>query len=394
NANKASFQNDLDTFKSDLSLSQSKKIADSNGEHNITTENIAISDTNTPATFKEFIPSINEKYAKILGINRGKLIIGRTATVEQISWAEEVGISGLPKIDILVGENITFDGGLASATNPVIPKDFAPINEGGANWGEKDATNKGLVIQDTDANQFVWIPVPKFEQFLRTDDYKLNGLTISQCIELKPTELGATQELKDMYKSVETNKGFYIARYEAGNTNGSATDGTVKPVSQKDATVWNNIPWGTNSSDITPGNGAVTVSRKMYAADAAGASTLMYGVQYDAVLRFIKESRGKTTAQIQDSCNWGNHSNNLDRESVIPNNPAVSGALDSWSTNNIYDLAGNVWELTMEVYWIQRVVRSGSYYDSSRYHSVFERYNYSAEDTRTDIGFRVALYVK
>ncbi|MEG2792970.1 MAG: hypothetical protein RR909_04255, partial [Bacilli bacterium] len=52
NANKASFQNDLDTFKSDLSLSQSKKIADSNGEYNITTEKIVISDTNTPVTFK------------------------------------------------------------------------------------------------------------------------------------------------------------------------------------------------------------------------------------------------------------------------------------------------------------------------------------------------------
>ncbi|MEG1059308.1 MAG: hypothetical protein RSE57_03885, partial [Clostridia bacterium] len=348
NANKVSFQNDsesfkndLDSFKSDLSLSQSKKIAGSKGEHNITTENIAISDTNTPATFSELIPSIDAKYAKMLGIKQGKLIIGGTATDEQISWAAELGISALPQIGRPVGENTTFDKGVASATNPVIPKDFAPINEGGANWGQKDATNKGLVIQDKDANQFVWIPVPIFEQFVRNDKYyNGNGLTVSQCAELE------TQELKDMYNSVKTNGGFYIARYEAGKKDGTATDGTVKPVSQKGATIWNNIPWGTNNSEADPGNGAVTVSRKMYAPDAAVASTLMYGVQYDAILSFIETSGGKTKDLIKDSTTWGNHSNNLDRESVIPNRPAISGALASWSTNNIYDLAGNVWEWT------------------------------------------------
>ncbi|MEG1204021.1 MAG: hypothetical protein RSE00_01960, partial [Clostridia bacterium] len=209
-----------------------------------------------------------------------------------------------------------------------------------------------------------------------------NGLTVSQCTELE------TQELKEMYNSVNTNGGFYVARYEAGKTNGTATDGTVKPVSQKGATVWNNIPWGINNSDTEPGNGAVTVSRKMYAADAAVVSTLMYGVQYDAVLRFIESSGGKSTAQMKDSSSWGNHktsSNKLEN----------TGSSEIWKTNNIYDLAGNVWEWTMEACLASRVYRSGSYYYSGRDISTsYRNYCSSVVQTDTSIGFRVALYVK
>ncbi|MEG1059557.1 MAG: hypothetical protein RSD14_05130, partial [Clostridia bacterium] len=377
--------------KSDLSLSQSKKIADSNGEYNITTEKIVISDTNTPATFSEFIPSINAKYAKLLGINRGKLIIGGTATEEQISWAAELGISALPKIGRPVGENTTFDGEAASATNPVIPKDFTPINEGGANWGQKDATNNGLVIKDKDKNEFVWIPVPNFKQFVRTDDYyNGNGLTTAQCSELKPGESNATEELKAMYKSVEKNGGFYIARYEAGNTNGTATDGTAKPVSRNGVAVWMNIPWGEYNSDTAPGNGAVSVARAAYPKDdknLAVVSTLVYGVQYDAVLRFIETSEGKTLAQIKDSTLWGNY---YTSSSKLEN----AGSSDSWKSNNIYDLAGNVCEWTMEVYSTARVNRSGSYYSSGSDGPVSYRSNDSIGGMHNYRGFRVGLYIK
>ncbi|MEG1059902.1 MAG: SUMF1/EgtB/PvdO family nonheme iron enzyme, partial [Clostridia bacterium] len=103
---------------------------------------------------------------------------------------------------------------------------------------------------------------------------------------------------------------------------------------------------------------------------------------------------GKTTAQIKDSSSWGNHSNNEDRGSVILNSPAISGALDSWSTKNIYDLAGNVWEWTMEAYYTHRVGRSGSYYYSGSHISASYRNGYSVGDTYTDFGFRAGLYVK
>ncbi|MEG1204539.1 MAG: hypothetical protein RSE00_04695, partial [Clostridia bacterium] len=283
------------------------------------------------------------------------------------------------------------------------PKGFAPINEGEALWGEENATNKGLVIvdksgTDTDGNEFVWIPVPNFSEFVRTDDY-YNGLgpTISACLESKPSDSDATEEVKAMYKSVETNKGFYIARYEAGKINGTATDGTVKPVSKKGVAVWNYISWGTNNSDTDPGNGAVTVARAAYPKadkNLAVASTLMYGVQCDAILRFIETSEGKTMAQIKDSSSWGNYSDNVNRENIKPNDPAISGGSNTWEVNNIYDLAGNLWEWTMESCSSDRVFRCGSYLDLGSKYCVSYRLNYPIYSNQINIGFRQALYLK
>ncbi|MEG1344983.1 MAG: SUMF1/EgtB/PvdO family nonheme iron enzyme, partial [Clostridia bacterium] len=64
------------------------------------------------------------------------------------------------------------------------------------------------------------------------------------------------------------------------------------------------------------------------------------------------------------------------------------------STNNIYDLAGNVWEWTMEAYYTHRVARSGSYYNSGSDRSVSCRNDYSFCGTGNGLGFRVGLYVK
>ena len=84
-----------------------------------------------------------------------------------------------------------------------------------------------------------------------------------------------------MYKSVDKNKGFYIARYEAGiegttesttnnDLNKQTQDGTKKPVSKAGVGVWNLIPWGGTYSNIASdgltGNdttdGAVVVARR------------------------------------------------------------------------------------------------------------------------------------
>ncbi|MEG1204061.1 MAG: SUMF1/EgtB/PvdO family nonheme iron enzyme, partial [Clostridia bacterium] len=99
---------------------------------------------------------------------------------------------------------------------------------------------------------------------------------------------------------------------------------------------------------------------------------------------------------IKDSTTWGNHSNNLDRGNVTQNTPAKSGALDSWSTKNIYDLAGNVWEWTMESYSTsgRRVRRSGSYDYSGSLYSASCRSDIPFGHRYAGFGFRAALYVK
>ena len=122
---------------------------------------------------------------------------------------------------------------------------------------------------------------------------------------------------KAMLQSVYENGGFYIGRYEAGiagtNANnvftgrGSHTDiattSTETPVSQADFIPYN---WVYCSEAQTLANNVASGSKT---------SSLMFGVQWDLVLKYLKERgrlsleelKGKTTG----STNWGNYQTSL-----------------------------------------------------------------------------------
>ena len=276
-----------------------------------------------------------------------------------------------------VTENQTYDGRLeGSYNNPIIPKGFAPVGNAqdstitaDAVWGSADGYQKGLVIQDGSGNQFVWIPVDgttvKFERY----DFG-KGLELSECSETVPTEIST---------SITNNGGFYIGRYEAGiaenmpqeelSSDSSATYGTgeYKPVSQQGAIVWNRIQWGDENNDETPGNGAVTVARSMYpVADTnyGVASTLIYGTQWDTALKFIG-AYGGDAEYATNSAGKGNYSGTNGADDIASTSePAECGAREGFKQKNIYDMAGNVYEWTMEKCSTDRVYRGGTYYAS------------------------------
>lgn len=345
----------------------------------------------------------------------------------------------MPKIEIGVNatENATIDGREGTYNNPIIPKGFKAINEGKAIWTDENGYKNGLVIEDVSAgdditkgSQFVWIPVPNYDDFhlipgyyqgkLDDDCFRDNypvreaGSSLTRALPGKPNSnnsVNGTKESVAMYESVKKNKGFYIARYEAGIdkvtvstiTNDSEKqiqDGSIKPVSKKGKGVWNFISWGGTSNDIASDgllgndddNGSVKVARSMYGnGNTTIKSTLCYGVQWDAILNFIDSNYvdGKYDSAnpfIVDSTDKGNYTG------VI----ATTGSDDSYCINNIYDLAGNIYEWTMEARGSTgRVARGGSF---------TRKANYSAASTRTTgveperasegYGFRVALYVE
>ena len=161
-----------------------------------------------------------------------------------------------------------------------------------------------------------------------------------------------------MREKVIAKKGFYIARYEAGYSTGRTTSSSstvTKPLSKKGAYPYNFVNW----SD------AKTASQSMYTDSTkyGVTSTLCYGVQWDAMLSFL----GKTSET--DSTTWGNYyntgpfdftgeyydSNNDEWKSDITSKAKdtamllQTGASDRNSLKNIYDVAGNVAEWTMEV---------------------------------------------
>ena len=292
--------------------------------------------------------------------------------------------------EIVTGGNKVYIDGTGTA---VIPEGFAIVKD-------PDTIENGLVISDkpnddmnntAGGNQFVWVPVSKenFEtEFVRHDFGKQN-ITDANFINTKPesskyyettptsTDLkGTTQttinEAKNMYNSVKTNGGFYIGRYEAGK------EGTDTLVIKKNATVYNNIKWG--NSMIDEKGGAVEKSRGMY----PGKSILCYGVQWDAVMRWISKDTS-LVQYLKESTGKGNYA---------ASNTIKTGSNMEYQMKNIYDMAGNVREWTMEACNTDgRVGRGGNYVYTGSVYPVTYRYYYSPNSSDNYIGFRVALYV-
>ena len=96
----------------------------------------------------------------------------------------------------------------------------------------------------------------------------------------------------------------------------------------------------------------------------------MFGVQWDLVLKYL-ETKGTAQEDLKtNSTNWGNYKNNLwnitnENSKYAPNgsgwtsgaygkkdsNKSVllsTGASEAFCKHGIYDIAGNVWEWTLE----------------------------------------------
>ncbi len=238
-----------------------------------------------------------------------------------------------------------------------------------------------------------------------TDTYysdETTGLTSAQYTELK----------QKMLKSVYENGGFWIGRYEAGITkNRTSKDEeiTVAPLS-KAGTVENPVyPY----TYVTCSQ-AQTLASKI-STGKSYTSSLMFGVQWDLVLKHIevKEvAKGTALATIQsalrsDSKDWGNYRDasfeinrgkyakygalttwyNYNNESGLANYVTyangkstklsassssnsillTTGASDACKKMNIYDLAGNVYEWTLEYTagTSYSCVPRGGYYDNT-----------------------------
>ena len=87
-------------------------------------------------------------------------------------------VDGASEVGVFEDFNRTIDGGAPAYNNPVIPAGFAAVNEG-AYWGNgstvKPDWNNGLVIEDVNGNQFVWVPIDgtdvKYEKWTNVGIY-------------------------------------------------------------------------------------------------------------------------------------------------------------------------------------------------------------------------------
>lgn len=256
-----------------------------------------------------------------------------------------------------------------------IPKDFQVSEVPGQN-----TIDEGLVVKDSsNQNEWVWIEVPKsiyttatastdyanIEKDMQTyaSSYRSDTYTDTWYSEGQhgfATADDYNNYKNNMLKSVYEKGGFYIGRYEVGTTTvrTSSTAALTIPMIQRDAYPYNYVTC----------KQAQSLSNQLVTEDKT--SSLMFGIQWDLVLKFIETKGGKTQSELKtDSTAWGNYlnaefdiergqystdyGNTFTTVTLSYSKPSSSvllttGATERNSTLNIYDLAGNVWEWTLE----------------------------------------------
>ncbi len=328
--------------------------------------------------------------------------------------------------DSILDENAYFVSGSYTAT---APKGFRVSK----NVFEQTIED-GMVIQDTDGNEFVWVPVEvtsndsktNIAAFYRSewqDNERYTSLTNSTTyIEPYTGNEWEVGEYNAMLESVYNNGGFYIGRYEAGSTiaRKNIANGTTKMVVKRNAYPYNFVSWGATRNEYTEdvfdgsnqnqGKGALYLSKNMYDGQNIGVtSSLCYGIQWDAMLDFVKDS----THNVTDSTTWGNYPYNefifsgeystdngatwISAETTKPENSSwllKTGASETNKAKNIYDLAGNIFEWTMEVNGSQSVLRGGGYNQGGDIRPSACRIPNRTTTINSFIGFRPMLYIK
>jgi len=253
-----------------------------------------------------------------------------------VSYAEEK----LTDAGFVIGFNggeveINDRGVLYAYVKPTVPVGFVESEA-----ETEDEVKEGFVIYEgTDPvddsnveearktrNQYVWVPVPNMEEFERYDWGK--GLSIDKTTSYDLDNAEEAVEYEAMKKSVEKYGGFYIARYEAGKEEGEL-------VSKKEATVWSYINWTNAKTACETATTDYVVGH------------LIYGEEWDAALKFISKT-DKTYALNSTGKGWYD-------DNYKSGNPEHLTGKDVGTTAanklcNIYDMAGNVYEWTMERY--------------------------------------------
>lgn len=275
------------------------------------------------------------------------------------------------------------------------------------NFQKADKVNnvtQGVVIEDKEGNQFVWIPVGdiKYEEdgIIKTKTINLARYVFNSDGTIKTsvspqTDPQAQLKTSSAYKKYSTeclkndalldingnaiakdieqfiektneNNGFYIGRYEARK---DIINGNTILVENKNKEIYNNI---------TQVNAAIA-SRNMYRVNNFE-SDLINSFAWDTAILFLQEF-GKENYSNQTTLN--------------EDNLAIKGT-DLDNTCNIYDMASNCYEWSTETYSDanQCTTYRGGSFRNLKYVSSIRLYCGMNDQEKTHFSFRPILYIK
>ena len=294
--------------------------------------------------------------------------------------------------------------------------------------GTDDVTTSNQWEAQCNRNQYAWIPItdvsdmywrdqttgkkygtryfingiPEYSKNVtlknepQTTDYDIQSTYLTQYLNGMSREdflMEMEIDFDKMLNSVATYGGFYIGRYETGDLS------QATPVIKRINTDIGDQTWYTMWKK----------ARKL-SGTSAGVQ-MIWGTQWDQTLKWLVDTEKKTLSEVgYNSTSWGNYesssftyykntSKNTARKSsgVVGNIP--SGSYEGANANNVYDLAGNMWEWTNESdnagKGDTRYGRGGSccyYRGDHEYASNYELYEPNTNEQYG--GMRCSLFIK
>ena len=242
----------------------------------------------------------------------------------------------------------------------------------------------GVVIEDKDGNQFVWVPVATIDDYKRTW-YTGDG-SFSKYSEALP---------EDEKTSVETYKGFYIGRYEAGDKESTVAK-TLRSSNDVTKTVTikaNQAPYNyvTRTQAVSLAEGFAT--KQGYKAK----TKLVSSYAWDTTIAFLQ----KVNSDYGSSSEEGNYNNTTfsytditgARQTKEKNSYILVPTGQTTPVCNIYDMGGNVFELTTESCSLYPYAWRGGYcVFNFAANPAGDRYS-TADYASVNSGFRLTLFM-
>ncbi|MDD2375968.1 MAG: hypothetical protein PHD15_01760 [Clostridia bacterium] len=388
-ANEATFKSNVAGYNSELAMAITNEYLKDNSFDSATFYVDVWDGTGTgDGTIKEYITSMSEVDGAKFEIQKSKLVYVGTNQIEK-DYLTEMGITIILGVNVIAVENTTVNGKAATYQNPIVPTGFKAINDGTVwptNW------NEGLVIEDVSGNQFVWVPVDG------------TNVTYTKWCTTGSTYADTTDDTlpSGMIEINQINSygGFYIARYESmfDYNGGNIRVASKVSTNKTDLTDWSSTRNATYNGYLW--NYINYIDAKSYSENMAASysydalkvkSGLVTGTQWDTAMKWIQNA----SISVTDSRTWGNYNNSIDPANVSGyGSIQVSGFSENWKAKNIYDLSGNIWEWTNEIYSSYRVNRGGYYhYSGSTYPAACRENNHITDANYYGVGFRVGLYV-